>query len=210
MKLHSYWRSSSAWRVRIGLAWKRLAYETIAVDLLGGAQWQPEHRARSPMSKVPVLELDDGRALTESMAILHWLDETHPDPPLLPRDPYDRARARMLAEMVNSGIQPLQNLAVQKHVKHVLGRDEKAWAKFWIDDGMGALEAAVKESAGRFCVGDEPSLADIYLVPQLYAARRFGGAVDAMPTLLAIEERCAALPAFVAAHPDEQPDRPRV
>jgi maleylpyruvate isomerase len=210
MKLYTYWRSSSAWRVRLGLHWKGIAFETVAIDLLEGGQWSPEHHLRNPMNKVPVLQLDDGRLLNESMAILHWLEETHPDPPLLPGDAYARARARMLAEMVNSGIQPLQNLAVQKHIKHALGGDEKAWAKHWIDAGMAALETAVRETAGRFCVGDEPGLADIYLVPQMYAARRFGGSLEDVPTLLAIEASCAALAPFVSAHPDGQPDRPRV
>jgi maleylpyruvate isomerase len=210
MKLYTYWRSSSAWRVRIGLHWKGLPFETVAVNLLENDQWTDVHRARSPLGTIPVLELDDGRLLDESMAILHYLDEVHPDPPLLPRDPYLRARARMLAEMVNAGIQPLQNLMVQKHVKRVLGADEKAWAKHWIDRGMQALETAVAVTAGRFAVGDEPTLADVYIVPQLYAARRFGGDVEGLSTLLAIEAACATLAPFAAAHADGQPDTPRV
>lgn len=208
MKLYSYWRSSSSWRVRIALLFKRLPFEYAPVHLLrdGGEQWTPAHRARSPMGKVPVLELDDGHHLTESMAILAYLEEQHPTPPLLPRDPYLRARARMLAEMVNSGIQPLQNLEVLRHVKDVLGRDEKAWAAGWNARGLAALEAAVGATAGRFCVGDEPSIADVYLVPQLYSARRFKVSLEAMPTLTRIEAACAALPAFAESHPDRQPD----
>jgi maleylpyruvate isomerase len=208
LKLYSYWRSTSSWRVRIALLWKGVAFEYAPVHLLrgGGEQWSPEHRARSPMGKIPVLELDDGRHISESMAILAYLEETHPDPPLLPGDPYLRARARMIAEMVNSGIQPLQNLEVIRHVKDVLGRDEKAWAANWNARGVAALEAAVGETAGRFCVGDEPSIADVYLVPQLYGARRVGVNLEAMPTLLRIETACCELPAFAASHPDRQPD----
>jgi maleylpyruvate isomerase len=211
VKLYGYWRSSSSWRVRIALSWKRLPFEYAPVHLLrdGGEQWAPAHRARSPMGKVPVLELDDGRHLTESMAILAYLDEEHPEPPLLPRDPFLRARARMLAEMVNSGIQPLQNLEVLRHVKDVLGRDEKAWAAGWNARGLAALETAAGETAGRFCVGDAPSIADVYLVPQLYAARRFGVSLEATPTLVRIEAACAALPAFAESHPDRQPDAAR-
>lgn len=210
MRLYSYWRSSSAWRVRIALELKGIAFEYAAINLLGSEQFSAEHRARSPMAKIPALELDDGRVLVESMAILHYLEETHPEPALLPRDPYARARTRMLAEMVNSGIQPLQNLAVLKHVKNVLGRDEQAWARTWIAGGLASLETAVRETAGRFCVGDEPTLADAYLVPQLYNARRFSVSLEATPTLIAVEQNCAALPAFVRAHPDGQPDAPRV
>jgi len=205
MRLYSYFRSSSTWRVRIALAWKQIPHDYTAIHLLERMQAAPEHLARSPMGKVPVLELDDGRVLTESMAILDYLEETHPEPPLLPRDPYLRARARMLAEMVNSGIQPYQNLTVLRHVK-AHGGDEKAWAKHWIAAGIAALETAVQPTAGRFCVGDAPSFADLYLVPQLAHARRFGVDVAPAPTLVRIEAACAALPAFQAARPEAQPD----
>ena len=207
IKLYSYWRSSSSHRVRISLHHKRIPFSYEPIHLLrdGGEQFAPEHRARSPMAKVPVLELDDGRMLTESMAILEYLEETVPDPPLLPRDPYLRARARMLAEMVNSGIQPYQNLTVLRHVK-ARGGDEKAWAKHWIGAGIAALEAAVPATAGRFCVGDVPSFADLYLIPQLSHARRFGVDVTPAPTLVRIEAACEALPAFQAARPEAQPD----
>lgn len=208
MKLYSYWRSTSSWRVRIALLWKGISFEYAPVHLVrdGGEQWTPAHRARSPMGKIPVLELDDGHHLTESMAILSYLEETHPAPPLLPADPYRRARARMLAEMVNSGIQPLQNLEVLRHVKDVLGRDDKAWAASWNARGLAALEVAVAETAGTYCVGDAPTIADVYLVPQLYGARRFGVSLEGMPTLLRIEAALATLPAFADSHPDRQPD----
>jgi maleylpyruvate isomerase len=206
VKLWSYWRSSASWRVRIALHWKQLPFEYAAVDLLHNRHLEAEHRARSPMAKVPALVLDDGRILTESLAILEYLEETHPAPPLLPRDPYLRARSRMLFELVNSGIQPLQNLSVVRHVKDVLGRDERAWAQTWIAPGLVGYQAAVKETAGGFSVGDQPTFADLALVPQLYHARRWGVSLETVPTLLAIEEACAALPAFAAAHADRQPD----
>lgn len=206
MRLFGYWRSSSSWRVRIALAHKALAFEYVAIGLLDGIQHSSEHRARSPMGKVPVLELDDGRLLSESMAIIAYLDEVYLEPPLLPRDPYLRARARMLAEMVNSGIQPFQNLNVLRHVRDGLGQDEKSWARRWIGDGLAALETAVAATAGTFCVGDSPTLADLFVVPQLYSARRFG--VDIPPRLAQIDTACTALPSFVTAHPDRQPDAP--
>ena len=206
MKLYSYWRSSSAHRVRIGLHLKGLEFTYVAVNLATGEQFEAAHRRRSPGSKVPALELDDGHIITESMAILEYLEEVYPQPPLLPSDPYRRARTRMLAELVNSGIQPLQNTSVARQVKEVLRQDDAMWRIHWIGAGLATLEAAVEESAGLFCVGDAPTLADVMLVPQLYAARRFGVDVSSLSTLLRIEAACNELPGFQAAHPDQQPD----
>jgi maleylpyruvate isomerase len=205
MKLFGYWRSSSSWRVRIALNLKGIAVEHAPVNLTEGEQFSDAHGARNPMHKVPALEIEPGVFLVESMAIIAWLDERYPNPPLLPRDAVARAHARALAEMVNSGIQPFQNLSVLKHVKS-LGVDEKEWAKHWVGAGLAALEEAVRPLAGRFCVGDAPTLADVYLVPQLFGARRFGVDLQAMPTLVWIETACAALPAFAAAVPEKQPD----
>jgi maleylpyruvate isomerase len=163
------------------------------------------------MSQVPVLEVTEGShtvRLSQSMAILEWLDERHPETPLLPRDLDGRARVRMLAEHVNSGIQPLQNATVLRTLKEKLPGYEKEWVRTWIARGLLALEQAVEPGAGRHCHGDAPGLADCYLVPQLYAARRFGVDVAPYPTLRRIEEACAALPAFQAAHADRQPDAP--
>jgi maleylpyruvate isomerase len=140
------------------------------------------------------------------MAILEFLEEQHPRPPLLPKDPRARAKARQLAELVNSGIQPLQNLAVLKYVQQGLKGDSGAWAQHWINRGLQALEEQVQETAGKFCVGDEPSFADVYLVPQLGGARRFKVDVSDFPTLLRIESACTSLPAFEQAHPERQPD----
>jgi maleylpyruvate isomerase len=208
MKLYSNYQSSSAWRVRIALHYKQIPFEYAAVNLVAGDQYTPAHRARSPMAKVPVLDIG-GRLLVESMAILEYLEETHPVPPLLPTDAYLRARARMVAQMINSGIQPFQNLETRNRVKE-LGGDPKAWSAQWIGSGLAAVERAVAETAGTFAVGESPTYADVYLVPQLATARRFRVDLEPMPTLLRIEATCAALPAFIAAHADKQPDSPVV
>jgi maleylpyruvate isomerase len=208
-RLYGYWRSSSAWRVRIGLALKGIRYEYVALNLLEQEQFREEHRARNPMGQVPVLEVVDGARtlqLVQSMAILHWLDERFPVPPLLPGDATGRARVRALAEHVNSGIQPLQNAIVLRTLEEKLPGFAKEFARTFNAKGLEALERAVADGAGRFCHGDVPGLADIYLVPQLYSARRFGLDVAAWPTLRRIDEACAELPAFQAAHPDRQPD----
>jgi maleylpyruvate isomerase len=212
LRLHSYWRSSASWRVRVGLHLKGLKFDYAAVHLLqdGGQQHSEAYRALNPMRTLPTLEWteEDGtqRRLSQSLAILEYLEARHPSPPLLPKDPYLAAKARMLAEMVNSGIQPLQNLSVMQRIKSELKADEKAWSAYWNVRGLEALEAAVKPTAGRYCVGDEVSLADICLVPQLYGARRFAVDLTPYPTLLRIEAACNELPAFQAAHPDRQPD----
>ncbi|ABS27666.1 maleylacetoacetate isomerase [Anaeromyxobacter sp. Fw109-5] len=212
MRLYSYWRSSSAWRVRIGLALKGLPYEYAAVNLLAQEQFDAAYQARNPMAQVPVLEVSEHGytvRLAQSMAILEWLDERHPQSPLLPRDLDGRARVRMLAEHVNSGIQPLQNAIVLRTLRGKLPGYDQEWAGLWIRRGLDALERTLQDDeTGRFCHGDAPGLADCYVVPQLYNARRFGLDVSPYPTLLRIEEACAALPAFHAAHPDQQPDAP--
>jgi maleylpyruvate isomerase len=210
MKLYGYWRSSATWRVRIGLNLKGLAYDYQPVHLVkdGGEQKTDTHRARNPLGQVPVLEVEaDGKVvhLSQSLAILQWLDEVYPTPAILPADAIGRARARQLSEVVNAWIQPLQNLDTLARVE-ALGGDRAVWARAAIADGLGALEATVRDTAGTFLVGDSPTLADICLVPQLYNARRFGVDVTPFPTLLRVEKACEALPAFQAAHPDVQPD----
>ena len=175
------------------------------MHLLRGEQVADSYKALNPMGQVPLLVLDDGRTIAQSLAILEYLEETHPEPALLPKDPVDRAHARQVAEMINAGIQPLQNVGVQKHVAS-LGADEKAWAAHWISKGLAALEAVTARTSGRYCVGGSVSFADVCLVPQLYAARRFAVDMSAYPTLLRIEAACAELPAFQAAHADNQPD----
>ncbi len=212
LRLYTYWRSSSAWRVRIGLALKGLGHELVPVDLLAQEQFGDAHRARNPMAQVPVLEVVEGGRtfrLPQSMAILEWLDERFPDPPLLPPDLDGRARVRALAEHVNSGIQPMQNALVLRMLREKVPGWDREWARSFIARGLDALERAVGDGgAGRFCHGDAPGLADCYLVPQLYNARRFGVDVGPYPTLRRIEDACAALAPFQAAHPDRQPDAP--
>jgi len=213
LRLYAYWRSSSAWRVRIALGLKGLPYQYAAVDLLAGEQWSEAHRARNPTHQVPVLEVERAGQpplrLVQSMAIIEWLDEVHPSPPLLPATADGRARVRALAEHVNSGIQPLQNSIVLKRLRERVPGWDRTWAQQVIAEGLGALERAVGDGgAGRFCHGDAPGLADCYLVPQLYNARRFEVELSGLPTLLRVEAACAALPAFQAAHPDRQPDAP--
>ena len=209
--LHNYWRSSASTRVRIGLGLKQLAYEYVAVNIVGGAQFADAYRAANPMAQVPTLEIteDDGAriTLTQSVAILEYLDERWPDPPLLPRDPVARAKARALAELVNAGIQPLHNTSVIRRIKK-MGSDEQAWSRQAIADGLAAFARLAGETAGAFCVGDAPTIADCCLVPQMFAARRFGVDLAAphLAQLVEIEARCIALPAVAAAMPDRQPD----
>lgn len=211
MKLYGYWRSSSSWRVRTVLALKGVEYDQEPVHLVleGGQQHSAAHRARNALAQVPVLELDDGRHLTQSMAIMEYLEEAHPAPAVLPEDPFLRAKARQLAEVVNSGIQPLQNLALLLRLKADFDVDARAWCAPFIREGLVAYDAMAAELPGGFSVGDAPSLADVCLVPQLYNARRFSVSLDDLPRLLEIEERCMALEAFQAAHPDQQPDAQR-
>jgi len=210
MKLYGYWRSSASWRVRIGLALKGVEVEHHSVHLVqdGGQQHAADHLQRNPMRQVPVLELDDGRQLTQSLAILEYLDARYPEPKLLPSDPYLRARARALTEVVNSGIQPLQNLATLQHLTR-LGVDRMAWGRHYIHQGLLNLQTMAEHTAGHFLVGDDVSLADIALIPQLYNARRFAVPLDDLSLLLDVEARCEALDAFQAAHADQQPDATR-
>lgn len=208
MKLHSFWRSSASWRVRIALHYKGLSFEYVPVDLGDAQQYQEGYRALNPMEQVPTLTLDDGRRLSQSLAIIEYLDETVPSPPLLPRDPYLRARTRQLAEVVNSGIQPLQNTSPLNEVKRI-GGDPQAWGRKWVEKGLRALEGSAADTAGRFLVGDSVSMADVCLVPQLGNARRFGLDLAPFPLLVRVEAECAKLDAFACARPDRQPDAPR-
>lgn len=212
MRLYGYWRSSATYRVRIGLHWKGLAYETVPVHLLreGGEQRREAYRAINPQALVPTLE-DGPRRLTQSLAILEYLEETVPDPPLLPAGAGARARVRALAQVVACDTHPLANLRVLEYLSGTLGCSAGArllWVRHWLGLGLATLEALVAEpaSGGRFCHGEVPSLADVCLVPQLYNARRVGCDLSGYPTLLRIEEACLALPAFERAHPLRQPD----
>lgn len=212
MILHNYFRSSASYRVRIALNLKNLRYDYRPVHLTrgGGEQFAPEFRALSPLGVVPVLE-HEGERLTQSLAILEYLDEIHPEPPLLPRSPAARARVRALALTVACEIHPLDNLRVLNYLTNTLavGPEAKtAWYRHWVELGFVALEAELASSPdrGSFCHGETPTIADCCLIPQLFNARRFGCALSSYPTLLAIEANCLALPAFRDAAPERQPD----
>ena len=224
LALHNYWRSSASHRVRIALNLKGLAYDYVVVNILKREQHDGAYRAHNPMGQVPALVIteDDGttRTIHQSLPILEYLEERFTGPgsvPILPRDLYLRARARGLAEIINSGIQPHQNLSTTLKIK-ALGADEAVWTQGFITDGIIAFARATSETAGQFCVGDAPTIADCCLIPQLASARRFGVLgptgwtpsanvpVEDLDRLLEIEARCLALPAFANAAPDRQPD----
>ncbi len=208
MILHGYWRSGTSYRTRIALELKGLPYEQRGIDLRQGAQRSDAYLALNPQGLVPALEVD-GAVLTQSPAILEWLEEAHPVPPLLPADPVGRATVRAMAALVGCDIHPLNNLRVGKALRETFGADQAAidaWAARWIAPGFAALEAQVARHGRGWCFGGFPTLADCYLIPQIYSARRFNVGLDAFPRLLAIEAAAADHPAFVAAHPDNQPD----
>jgi len=211
MKLYGYFRSSAAFRVRIALNLKQLDYESAFIHLRRGDQGQPGFRAVNPQGLVPALETD-GQILIQSLAIIEYLDETRPEPPLLPRDPAGRARVRALAEIVACDIHPINNLRVLRYLHRSFGQDEQAigtWYNHWIDAGFQALEQLLANDArsGAFCHGDAPSLADVALVPQVVNAERYKLDLAPYPTIKRIFDRCMKLDAFAAAHPDRQPDR---
>ena len=212
MKLYSYFRSSAAFRVRIALNLKGLDYEIIPVHLMkdGGQQLSAEYKQMNPTGLVPTL-VDDGHALAQSMAILEYLEETHPEPPFLPADAVGRARVRAIAQTIACDIHPLNNLRVLKHLKHALSVEDAArddWYRHWVNVGLESIEAmlAGHPSTGRFCHGDEPGMADILLVPQVFNARRFDCDLSGMPTITRIVEACRELDAFARAEPARQPD----
>ena len=208
MILWDYWRSTAAYRVRIALNLKGIAAEHRVRHLRRGEQRAADYLAVNPQGLVPALVLADGTVLTQSLAICEYLDETHPAPPLLPRDPVLRARVRAFAQAIAAEIHAVQNLKVLNRVK-ALGHDQaaaNAWAHHTIAEGLAACEALVGDQPGPFCFGTEPGLADIALVPQVYNARRFGVDLGRMPHLVAADAACQALPAFAAAAPERQAD----
>lgn len=212
MKLYSYYRSSASFRVRIALAWKGLDYDYVPVHLLkdGGQQFSAEYRALNPASLVPALQ-DEGRVLTQSLAIIEYLEETHPQPPLLPGDAAGRARVRSLALSIACEIHPLNNLRVLGYLAKTLGASEEqknAWYRHWVETGLGTVEAmlAGDPRTGRYCHGETPTLADVLLVPQIFNAQRFDCRLDHVPTVMRIHAQCMTLPAFAGAVPAVQPD----
>mmetsp|Transcript_11737 Transcript_11737/g.22733 ORF Transcript_11737/g.22733 Transcript_11737/m.22733 type:complete len:210 (-) Transcript_11737:37-666(-) len=202
--LFSYWRSSASWRVRIVLGLKGIAYRYEAVNLLESKQAQPEYTHLNPMKQVPTLEID-GKKLTQSLAIIQYLELTRTEVPIIPKDPYLATKMWEIAEIVNSGIQPLQNLTVLAKITE-LGGDRIAWATEAITKGLTAVEAVLSETAGTYAIGDSPSVADACIIPQLYSARRFNVPLDNFPILLRVEAACQSLSAFQAADAAQQPD----
>ncbi|MFT3777566.1 MAG: maleylacetoacetate isomerase [Ottowia sp.] len=209
MKLYNYFRSSASFRVRIALNLKGLAYDYLPVHLAKGEQKQAAFANVTSEGLVPVLELDDGRRLTQSMAIIEYLDETHPQPALLPADAPGRARVRALAQIVACEIHPLNNLRVLKYLAHELKVDEDAkngWYRHWVRLGLQAYEAQLAARPGTFSHGDAPTLADCCLVPQIFNARRFDCDLSGLPRTLAAFDACMALDAFQRAQPSACPD----
>lgn len=204
--LYDYYRSSAAYRIRIALNLKHVDYEQRPVNLLEGEQQSPEYKALNPQGLVPMLEID-GQRLTQSMAIITYLDTRFPNPPLIPAMAPERAHVGAMAMIVACDIHPLNNLRVLKYLKNQLkhSQDEiDGWYAHWIEEGLPALEAMAAPRAGRFLFGDAPTAADVCLIPQLYNARRYAVPLDDYPTLLRAEENANALDAFAAAHPDKQ------
>jgi maleylacetoacetate isomerase len=212
MKLHSAARSSASFRVRIALNLKGLPYEYVPVDLVHGGQFEAGFRGLNPAELVPVLE-HDGAVLTQSLAIIEYLDERFPQPPLLPQDAAERAYVRAVALAIACEIHPLNNLRVLRYLTKNLGQGEEAknaWYRHWVEQGLAQLEAQLlaQGRCGRFVLGDAVGLADVLVVPQIFNARRFDCRLDHVPTVMRIFDACMALPAFVEAQPARQPDMP--
>eukprot|EP00455_Lapot_gusevi_P006838 TRINITY_DN1293_c0_g1_i3.p2 TRINITY_DN1293_c0_g1~~TRINITY_DN1293_c0_g1_i3.p2 ORF type:complete len:221 (+),score=73.69 TRINITY_DN1293_c0_g1_i3:64-726(+) len=205
--LYSYWRSSCSWRVRIALNLKNIPYRYEAVHLVRGEQLADQYTQLNSMKELPTLVID-GHTLGQSRAIIEYLDETRPEVSLLPQDPYLRAKARQLAEIISSDTQPVQNLRVLNKAGGSDNEKKAEWAKHFITLGLQGFEAEVSKTAGTYCVGDAITVADLCLVPQLYNARRFGVDLSAFPTSLRIEQQLQSHPAFQAAYPTQQPDCP--
>jgi maleylacetoacetate isomerase len=209
MKLYSYFRSSAAYRVRIALNFKGIAYETVPVHLVkdGGHNRRPEFRAVNPQMRIPALVAPTGDVLLQSLAIIEYLEEVQPDPPLLPKDPIARANVRALADIVACDIHPLNNVGPLRYLKREMHQEQSAidaWYHHWVIEGLEALEALVEPAP--YACGTEVTMADVYLVPQVNNARRLKVPLDSFPKILGIEAACLKLPAFDRARPENQPD----
>jgi len=212
MKLYNYFRSSASFRVRIALNFKGLPYEYAVVHLTkgGGQQFAPEFRAINPDALIPVLD-DEGQRLTQSLAIIEYLEETHPEPPLLPKAPLERAYVRAVSLGIACEIHPLNNLRVLRYlVRDLKVTDEQkdAWYRHWVQEGLAAIEARLvaEKRCGRYALGSRVTLADVVIVPQIFNAKRFDCRLDHVPTVMRIFDHCMELPAFVDAQPARQPD----
>jgi maleylacetoacetate isomerase len=209
VKLYTYFRSSAAYRVRIALNLKGLTTEAVSIHLQkeGGINRKAEFRAINPHMRLPALALDSGDVLIQSLAIIEYLDETHPQPPLLPRYPIERAKVRALAQVIACDIHPLNNIGPLRYLKNTLGQEQAkidAWYHHWIADGFEAVEALIRP--GPYAFGSAVTLADICLVPQVYNARRLKAPLDRFPKIVAVDAACAKLAAFDKARPENQPD----
>jgi len=209
VQLYSYFRSSAAYRVRIALNLKGMGFDTIPIHLQkeGGINRKPEYRAINPLMRVPTLKLDSGELLTQSLAIIEYLDEMHPQPPLLPSDPLDRAKVRAMALLIACDIHPLNNVGPLRYLKRELGQDQDkidAWYHHWILEGFEALETMLQP--GPYAFGSQVTLADICLVPQVANARRLKVPLERFPKIVGVEAACLKLPAFDKARPENQPD----
>ena len=210
MKFYTYWRSTAAYRVRIGLKLKGIQVTDYSIHLTrdGGDQFKTDYATINPTSLVPALELDDGRVLIQSLAILDYLEETFPSPALLPAEPFERAQVRAAAQIIACDIHPINNLRIGQYLKSDHGQtqdDVVRWMCHWMDLGLASFEKVILPDT-KFCFGDAPGLADICLVAQLYNAHRWGAAVDKVPRLLQIEKNCLEVPAFAESVPEVQPD----
>ncbi|MCL4120816.1 UNVERIFIED_CONTAM: hypothetical protein GTU68_038668 [Idotea baltica] len=208
MKLYSYWRSTTSYRVRAALNLKGLTYETCAIDLVAGEQRDAGYIAMNPIQGVPTLVLDDGATLTQSMAILEYLDSVYPEPRLIPEDPLERAKAMAVAHAVATDIHPVNNLRVIGQLKARFGatpNDARSWMQHWMIEGFTAIEALLPKG-DAFAFGGVPNIADICITAQIYNAHRWGVDLNPFPKIARIESQCMSLPAFTAAHPDNQPD----
>ena len=209
--LFGYFRSSAAYRVRAALAWKGIEFDTRPVHLVKGEHRADDYLDLQPQGLVPALQID-GHTLGQSMAILEYLEETRPEPALLPKDAAGRAAVRWMAELIVADIHPINNLRIGSYLRGTLGQGDEGvqtWMHHWMAEGFAALETLVSAHGGTYCHGDALSFADLCLVPQMYNARRFGLDLAPYPLITAIDERCRALPAFEAAHPDNQADTPK-
>lgn len=211
MKLYSYYRSSAAYRIRIALNLKGLDYEYAAVNLLAKDQKSDAYLTQNPQGLVPALQLNDDTVLQQTMAILEYLEETYPEPALLPGKPLDRAAVRSMAQHIACDIHPLNNMSVLNYLRDNLDADDaqiSSWYTQWVHRGFSALETQLTGNSGEVCFGDTPTLVDVMLVPQMYNARRFKVPLEDFPTLRRINAALEALPAFASAHPDRAPDAP--
>jgi len=209
LKLYTYFRSGAAFRVRIALNLKGLKYEPRFVHLPKGEHRAPEYAGVNAQALLPTLELDDGTRLTQSLAIIEYLDEKHPQPRLVPQDALERARVRSLSLLVACEIHPLNNLRVLQHLKRALGQTQEqidAWYRHWVADGLAKLEAQIQGNQGRFCFGDTPTMADCCLVPQIFGAKRYNADLAPYPATMHVFDACMKLEAFDRAQPSKQPD----